>query len=108
MDEFPQLYNVIKRDINLIGPRPGLKSQTELEDARLLNGIHRIKPGITGLAQILGYDMSNPSLLAEIDLLYMKHKSLKIDTMILIGTFINFPKKYLTNKLGIANLKNVF
>lgn len=108
LDEFPQLFNVIKGDLNLIGPRPGLKSQTELEDARLLYGIHKIKPGITGLAQILGYDMSNPSQLAEIDLLYMNHKSLKIDTMILIGTFVNFPKKYLTNKLGIENLKNFY
>ena len=92
----------------MIGPRPGLKSQTELEDARLLYGIHKIKPGITGLAQILGYDMSNPSQLAEIDLLYINHKSLKIDTMILIGTFVNFPKKYLTNKLSIENLKNFY
>lgn len=108
LDEFPQLFNVIKGDLNLIGPRPGLKSQTELEDARLLYGIHKIKPGITGLAQILGYDMSNPSQLAEIDLLYKNHKSLKIDTMILVGTFVNFPKKYLINKLGIENLKNFY
>ena len=103
LDEFPQLYNVLKGDINIIGPRPGLISQTELEDARSLNGIHKIKPGITGLAQILDYDMSNPNLLAEIDSLYIQHKSIKIDALILIGTFINSPKKYLKSKFGISN-----
>ena len=104
LDEFPQLINVLKGDINLIGPRPGLISQTELEDARLLHGIHNIKPGITGLSQILGYDMSNPQLLAQIDLLYIKNKSFKIDMIILIATFISFPRQFLKNKLNIVNI----
>jgi O-antigen biosynthesis protein WbqP len=105
LDEFPQLFNVLKGEINLIGPRPGLITQIELRDARFENGIHKIKPGITGLAQILGYDMSNPLLLTEIDLLYMKHKSFKIDVMILIGTFVSFPRQYLTRKFSISNLE---
>ena len=104
LDEFPQLINVLKGDINLIGPRPGLISQTELEDARLLHGIHKIKPGITGLSQILGYDMSNPQLLAQIDLQYIKNKSFKIDMIILIATFISFPRQFLKNKLNIVNI----
>lgn len=104
LDEFPQLINVLKGDINLIGPRPGLISQTELEDARLLHGIHKIKPGITGLSQILGYDMSNPQLLAQIDLQYIKNKSFKIDIIILIATFISFPRQFLKNKLNIDNI----
>jgi len=104
LDEFPQLINVLKGDINLIGPRPGLISQTELEDARLLHGIHKIKPGITGLSQILGYDMSNPQLLAQIDLQYIKNKSFKIDMIILIATFISFPRQFLKNKLNIDNI----
>jgi len=107
LDEFPQLYNVIRGDINLIGPRPGLISQTELEDARLNNGVHKIKPGITGLAQVLGYDMSDPVLLADIDLLYVKHKSFKINTIILISTFFNFPRSYLSAKFEISNLKSI-
>ena len=106
LDEFPQLFNVLRGDINLIGPRPGLTSQTKLEDVRSLNGIHKIKPGITGLAQILGYDMSNPQTLAEIDLIYINNKSLKIDMLILIGTFVNMPRNYLKNKFDIANSKN--
>ena len=104
LDEFPQLINVLKGDINLIGPRPGLISQTELEDARLLHGIHKIKPGITGLSQILGYDMSNPQLLSQIDLQYIKNKSFKIDIIILIATFISFPRQFLKNKLNIDNI----
>ena len=107
LDEFPQLYNVIRGDINLIGPRPGLISQTKLEDARLKNGIHKIKPGITGLAQVLGYDMSNPVLLADIDLLYMQHKSFKVNIIILMSTFFSFPKKYLAARFKISNLKNI-
>ena len=106
LDEFPQLFNVLRGDINLIGPRPGLTSQTKLEDVRSLNGIHKIKPGITGLAQILGYDMSNPQTLAEIDLIYINNKSFKIDMLILIGTFVNMPRNYLKNKFDIANSKN--
>ena len=79
LDEFPQLYNVLKGDINLNWPKNHLKSQTELDKARLLNGIHQIKPGITGFSQILGYDMSDPVKLLKLIRLYMKHKSLNID-----------------------------
>ena len=99
LDEFPQLINVIKGDINLIGPRPGLVSQTELADARSVKGIFKVKPGITGLSQVLGYDMSNPEKLAEIDKIYIDKQSLYIDFLILIGTFIKYPRKYLVKLL---------
>ena len=95
LDEFPQLINVIKGDINLIGPRPGLISQTELTKTRSAKGIYEIKPGITGLSQVLGYDMSDPIKLAEIDKLYIENQSIYIDFLILIGTFVKFPKNYL-------------
>ncbi len=95
LDEFPQLINVLKGDINLIGPRPGLVSQIDLTENRNIKGIYTIKPGITGLSQVLGYDMSDPAKLAEIDEMYIHKKSLYIDFLILISTFINYPKKYL-------------
>ena len=95
LDEFPQLINVIKGDINLIGPRPGLISQTDLTKIRSAKGIYEIKPGITGLSQVLGYDMSDPLKLAEIDKLYIENQSIYIDFLILTGTFMKFPKNYL-------------
>ncbi len=105
IDEFPQLINVIKGEINLVGPRPGLKTQRQLEAARSLHGIFEIKPGITGLAQILGYDMSNPGKLAEVDKIYMINRSLKIDLLILLGTFVKFPRKYLSAQLNVPMLE---
>ena len=99
LDEFPQLINVVKGDINLIGPRPGLISQTDLTEKRHAKGIYEIKPGITGLSQVLGFDMSDPAKLAEIDKIYIKKKSLYIDFLILISTFMTYPKKYLIKKI---------
>ena len=87
IDELPQVINFIKGDINLIGPRPGLPNQNELTRCRNKNNIFEIVPGISGLAQVLGYDMSNPSLLSKIDRLYIERKSVKLDLIIFIATF---------------------
>jgi len=105
IDEFPQLINVLKGELNLVGPRPGLETQIELTEARLDKNIYRAKPGITGLAQILGYDMSNPRELANIDSIYLHNDSLKIKTLILFGTFFKYPRNYLANKFKIKNYK---
>ena len=94
LDELPQLINVLKGDINLIGPRPGLPEQTELKDARLSKDVYKIKPGITGLAQVLGYDMSDPIKLSEVDKIYINNKSFKLDLLILVSTFFKYPRKY--------------
>lgn len=106
LDEFPQLINVLIGDLNLVGPRPGLKNQDELLKSRSKKNIFSTKPGITGLAQILGYDMSDPKLLAEIDSLYIKNQTVRLDTIILFGTFFNFPRKYLATQFKIHELKN--
>ena len=100
LDEFPQLINVLKGDINLIGPRPGLVSQIDLTQNRNANGIYDIKPGITGLSQVLGYDMSDPSKLAEIDKMYIQKQSLYLNFLILISTFTPFLKKYLLKMIS--------
>ena len=88
IDELPQLINYLKGDLTLVGPRPGLVNQIELKEYRDFYNIFNVKPGITGLAQILGYDMSNPKLLAKIDNLYIKNKSTALDAKIFFGTFI--------------------
>jgi len=67
LDELPQLWNVLKGEMSLVGPRPCLYNQEELIRAREARGVFAARPGITGLAQIKGVDMSTPELLAELD-----------------------------------------
>ena len=67
LDELPQLWNVLKGEMSLVGPRPCLFSQEELIRERERLGVFAVRPGITGLAQIRGIDMSTPQLLAETD-----------------------------------------
>jgi len=67
LDELPQLWNVLKGEMSLVGPRPGLFNQEELTKERDEHGVYSVRPGITGLAQINEIDMSTPKLLAETD-----------------------------------------
>ena len=67
LDELPQFINVIKGEMSLVGPRPCLSNQTELIKYREMHKVFRVKPGVTGLAQIKGIDMSEPEKLAKID-----------------------------------------
>jgi len=67
LDELPQLWNVLKGDMSLVGPRPGLFNQEELTVARDKHNVFSVRPGITGLSQISGIDMSTPELLAQND-----------------------------------------
>ncbi len=76
LDELPQLWNVLKGEMSLVGPRPCLFNQTELIAERESKGVFNARPGITGLAQINGIDMSTPSLLAEMDARMLKEISL--------------------------------
>ena len=77
LDELPQLWNVLKGEMSLVGPRPCLFSQTELIDERESCGVFNVRPGITGLAQINGIDMSTPRLLAETDALMLQEMGLQ-------------------------------
>lgn len=67
LDELPQLWNVLKGDMSLVGPRPGLENQPELTKARVKLGVFDVRPGMTGLAQVNRIDMSTPYLLAKTD-----------------------------------------
>lgn len=67
LDELPQLWNVLRGEMSLVGPRPCLYSQIELIDERQSRGVFESRPGITGLAQISSIDMSMPKILAETD-----------------------------------------
>lgn len=67
IDELPQLINVLKGEMSLVGPRPNLFNQQELIKERDALGVYGVLPGITGLAQVQNIDMSTPALLAQID-----------------------------------------
>ena len=67
LDELPQLWNVLKGEMSLVGPRPCLFNQVELINERATRAVFDARPGITGLAQVSNIDMSTPKLLAETD-----------------------------------------
>jgi O-antigen biosynthesis protein WbqP len=67
LDELPQLWNVLKGEMSLVGPRPNLFNQEELIQERGSRGVYNVRPGVTGLAQINEIDMSTPELLAKTD-----------------------------------------
>ena len=77
LDELPQLWNVLMGDMSLVGPRPGLVNHVELTSFRDGLGVFDVRPGITGLAQLKGIDMSNPELLAQTDMQMLKNMNLK-------------------------------
>lgn len=67
IDELPQLINVLRGEMSLVGPRPNLFNQEELIKEREALGVYNVHPGITGLAQVQNIDMSTPALLAQTD-----------------------------------------
>ncbi|MBL4830644.1 MAG: sugar transferase [Aliivibrio sp.] len=67
IDELPQLINVVKGEMSLVGPRPNLFNQQELIKEREALGVYNVLPGVTGLAQVQNVDMSTPQLLAKTD-----------------------------------------
>ena len=76
LDEIPQLLNVLTGDMSLVGPRPCLSIQKKLISERKKRGVFKVKPGITGLAQISGINMKTSSLLAKTDLKMIKKMNL--------------------------------
>ena len=98
IDELPQIINYLMGDINLVGPRPCLPNQEKLLNFRKENNVFTQKPGITGLGQILGFDMSNPELLSKIDRLYINERTNLLGFKILIATFIKHYRKNIYNQ----------
>ena len=76
LDELPQLLNVLMGDMSLVGPRPCLSNQKKLIIERKKRRVYKVKPGITGLAQVIGINMSRPVLLAKTDLKMIKQMNL--------------------------------
>jgi O-antigen biosynthesis protein WbqP len=76
LDEIPQLLNVFLGDMSLVGPRPCLFNQRKLISERKKRGVFKVRPGITGLAQISGINMKTPTLLSKTDQKMIKDMSL--------------------------------
>jgi nucleoside-diphosphate-sugar epimerase len=77
LDELPQLWNVLLGHMSLVGPRPSLFNQIDLTQARSAHGVFAARPGITGLAQVKGIDMSTPELLAQTDARMLRELSVR-------------------------------
>jgi O-antigen biosynthesis protein WbqP len=76
LDEIPQLWNVLIGNMSLVGPRPCLLNQKRLINERRKRGVFKVRPGITGAAQVMGFTMEKPKLLAKTDLKMIKKMNL--------------------------------
>lgn len=88
LDELPQAFNILRGELALVGPRPCLFVQTELVERRRKAGIFAMRPGLTGLAQVNGVDMSDPAELVRWELVYLRIRGLMLDLRILVQTFV--------------------
>jgi O-antigen biosynthesis protein WbqP len=83
LDELPQLWSVLVGDMSLVGPRPALFNQDDLIALRTERGVHMLRPGITGWAQVNGRDELSVPVKVEFDAWYLQHQSLALDLRIL-------------------------
>jgi O-antigen biosynthesis protein WbqP len=87
LDELPNLINIIKGDMVLVGPRPALYNQDDLMALRVAAGVDKLKPGITGWAQINGRDEISIEEKVALEKEYLLRKSFLLDVSIVVKTF---------------------
>lgn len=92
LDELPQIINILKGDMSIVGPRPVIKADKELIDAREKYGANDVLPGLTGWAQINGRDKISPEDKAKLDGYYVDHRSFWFDWKCLFGTILSVLK----------------
>jgi len=88
LDELPQLWSVLKGDMSIVGPRPALFNQDDLIALRTEQGVHMLKPGITGWAQVNGRDEIPIPQKVALDAYYLAHNSVCLDAKIILLTAI--------------------
>ena len=93
LDELPQLYSIFVGRMSFVGPRPALHNQEDLIELRTSLNIHKIRPGLTGLAQINGRDEISIDKKVELDYYYLQNKSFLLDLKIIFLTFFKVFKK---------------
>jgi len=89
LDELPNLINILKGEMVFVGPRPALYNQDDLMALRVATGVDKLKPGITGWAQINGRDNITIEKKVQLEQEYLYRKSVFFDIQIIIRTFIN-------------------
>ena len=89
LDELPNLFNIIKGEMVFVGPRPALYNQDDLMTFRVATGVSKLKPGITGWAQINGRDEISIAQKVQLEQEYLYKKSFLFDIEIMIKTFTN-------------------
>jgi O-antigen biosynthesis protein WbqP len=89
LDELPNLINIVKGEMVFVGPRPALYNQDDLMELRVATGVSKLKPGITGWAQINGRDEISIFQKVKLEQEYLQKKSFLFDIEILVKTFTN-------------------
>ena len=94
IDELPQLINIFKGEMDFVGPRPALHNQDDLKTLRTEKGLHKLKPGVTGWAQVNGRDELRIPEKVKLDEYYLQNKSfwLNIKILFMTGVQVLFPK----------------
>ncbi|MEN8078819.1 sugar transferase [Clostridioides difficile] len=92
LDELPQLFNILKGEMSIVGPRPALYNQIDLRDMRTEANVHKLVPGLTGWAQINGRDEIPLSLKVNLDKEYLDRKSFFFDIKIIFMTVLSVLK----------------
>jgi O-antigen biosynthesis protein WbqP len=92
LDELPQIINIIKGEMSLIGPRPLIRKEQEIFIAREKNAVYDVKPGLTGLAQVNGRDFISMEEKVKFDAFYVKNISFYLDLKIFLLTFLTVAK----------------
>ena len=92
LDELPQLFNILKGEMSIVGPRPALYNQIDLKEMRTEAGVHKLVPGLTGWAQINGRDEIPLSLKVKLDKEYLMKKSFFFDIKIIFMTALSVIK----------------
>lgn len=88
LDEIPQLWSILMGDMTFVGPRPALFNQYDLIELRVMNGVHKLTPGLTGLAQVNGRDDLSIEKKVYFDRIYLNKRSFMFDLKIVYLTFI--------------------
>jgi O-antigen biosynthesis protein WbqP len=93
LDELPQLWCILRGEMSVVGPRPALFNQHNLIEMRTQHGVHKIRPGLTGWAQINGRDELPIPEKVKLDVDYVRRQSLAFDTKVILLTFLKVVRR---------------